>query len=344
MTFDAPPIDRPRGPVFIAGMLGAFGRTSIWLLAWLATFLLALTASAEWVGFFTNATAHRVAPGELLARLSEVFRFDHGTELAALRARTAEAAAVLGLVAMLFGVFAAGGWLQVFLERTAGHSVRRFLWGGSRYFWRFVRVWLLTLLVLAVVSWIWLGWPWETLVQGLLFGIPDGKLAVLTSERTAVGLGWLQAGGYALTFALTMVWADYTRTRLALLDTRSALFAGLTTLGMLFRHPLRAIRPLGLILALEVLVLFGAGALVRRLSAGLDAGSGWTDVALLFLVGQLALCWRAIIRGARYHATVNVSRDVVPPLARPDPWARRVGGPGGPQYPIDQSDEYGVSL
>jgi hypothetical protein len=199
-------------------------------------------------------------------------------------------------------------------------------------------------LVLAALSWVWLGWPWKTFVQGFLAGAPDGKLEVLTSERTAVGLGWLQAGCYALSFALTMVWADYTRTRLALLDTRSALFAGAGTLGLLVRHPLRVIRPLALLFLLELAVLLGAGALVSRISAGFDTGAGWSTLALLFIVGQVALAWRAITRGARYHATVNVSRELVPPLPRPDPWARRVGGPGGPQYPIDVSDEYGVSL
>ena len=53
---------------------------------------------------------------------------------------------------------------------------------------------------------------------------------------------------------------------------------------------------------------------------------------------------------ARYHAAVQVSRDVVTPIARPDPWKSSVGGPGGPRYPIetgepgDAADEYAVSL
>jgi hypothetical protein len=33
----------------------------------------------------------------------------------------------------------------------------------------------------------------------------------------------------------------------------------------------------------------------------------------------------------------------VRPLARPDPWRRSIGGPGGPRYPID-GDDYGVAL
>jgi hypothetical protein len=344
MTLDAPVPEPPRGPVFLAALGGAASRPPIWLLTWLVPFLLALVVSAAWFGWFSGVSAHRLAPGAGMAGWSEVFRTDHGSALSALRARTADGTAVLGLLAMLFGVFAAGGWLQVFLERTSGHSVRRFLWGGSRYFWRFARVSILTLLVLAAVSWMWFGWPWKTLVLDVLVGIEDGDLEALTSGRTAVGVGWLQDGGYALSFAGVMLWADYTRTRLALLDTRSALVAGLGTLGLLLRHPVRVLRPIALLFVLEVLVLKGAGALAGPLSRGLDEGSTWHDVALLFLVGQLALLARSILHGAHYHAAISVSRDLVPPLPRPDPWAHRVGGPGGPQYPIDSSDEYGVSL
>jgi hypothetical protein len=344
MTYDAPPTEERRGPVFLTAILGALGRTPIWLLTWLVTLALAALAALPWIDWFARTTAHRYAPGAELASLSEVFRFDHRAELGALRTQTGQVVALLGLGAMLFGVFAAGGWLQIFLERTSGHSVRRFLWGGSRYFWRFLRVWILTLIVLAAVSWLCLGWPWNTFVAGFLFGAPGGETEVLTSEWTALWLGWLQAGAHALLFALVMVWADYTRTRLALQDTSSSFVAGLATVGLLVRYPVRALRPMVLLFLIELAVLWIAGAASGRLDAGLGADATWQDVALLFLVGQAALLWRAVHRGARYHAAVTVSRDLVPPLLQPDPWAHRVGGPGGPQYPIDTTDEYGVSL
>jgi hypothetical protein len=343
MTLEGPVPDDRRGPVFLSALLGALARPPIWLVTWLVPLLLGLSVGLPWVGWVDGVGAERLARGAELQGWSETFRTDHAAELAALRGRSAETAAALGLLAMLFGVFAAGGWLQVFLERTEGHSVRRFLWGGSRYFWRFARVWLLTLALLAAVSWIALGWPWNTLVRGFLVGVKN--LEELTSERSAVWFGWVQDGLYALFFALVLVWADYTRTRLALLDTRSALVAGLAAATMLARHPLQTIRPLALLFALEVLLLLGAGKLVQKISAGLDASATWHDLALLLLIGELALLWRAITRGARYHAAVQVSHAIVPPLSRPDPWAHRIGGPGGPQYPIDAtSDEYGVSL
>jgi hypothetical protein len=46
---------------------------------------------------------------------------------------------------------------------------------------------------------------------------------------------------------------------------------------------------------------------------------------------------REILRGARYHASVKVSQEIVRrPAQQPDPW-RAIGGPGGPQYPVGDS-------
>ena len=333
-----------RGPVFLRALFGAFGRTPIWFLCWAVTLLLAAAVAAPWVVWFSETTAHRYAPGETLGSLAETFRFDHARELGNLGGRTVQSLALLGLLTLFFQVFAAGGWLQVFLERTSGHSVRRFLWGGSRYFWRFTRVLVLTLMGLSFAGWLTHGWPWKTLVAGFLFGAPGGETEVLTSEWTAVWLGWLQSGTYALSFALLLTWGDYTRTRLALQDTRSAFLAGLSSLALLIAHPLRALRPMALIFAVEVALLWLLAEFSWGVGSGLDEGGSWHDLALLFLLTQLALILRTITRGARYHAAVAVSRALVPPLSRPDPWGARVGGPGGPQYPIDPSDDYGVSL
>jgi len=333
----------PRPPVFLGALRHALGRTPVWLLCWLVTLLLALTLAVPWRGFYAGILAHHYEPGSVLAFMDEGFRFDQRQELGALKQGTAAMAAGLALCVMLFGVFAGGGWLQVFLERTQGHSMRRFLWGGARYFWRFARVWLLSLLTLALFSWILYGWPWKTAMR-LLFGAVDGDLEVLSSEWSAVIVGWVQDGLYACSLALLFVWGDYTRTRLALQDTRSAVWAGLCTWGLILLHPLRTLRPMALLFALEAGVVLVVGALAQHVDRGIGADSGPGTVILLFLLGQGALWWQNIARGARYHAAAQVSKQLVPPLAQPDPWASRVGGPGGPQYPIDLTDDYGVSV
>lgn len=337
-------LDTPsRVPVFLRGLRAAVGRVPIWLLCWAVLFLFAAALAFPFVDGYREVLDHRYEPGTMLGALSETFRFDHADALLALRQGAYHAAAPILFLMMLVGVFTAGGWLQVFLERTSGHSMRRFFWGGVKFFFRFFRVWILTMIGLGVLSWLVLGWPWNTFVADLLFGAKDGDLNALASERTAVWITWLQHGTHALLFALILTWADYTRTRLALHNTRSALWAGLCTFFLLLRHPFKTLRPfLGLFLV-ELVVVLVLGRFAWGLNSELGPESTWKTLLLLFALGQAGIVTQVICRAARYKSAVIVSRRLVQPLSQPDPWEGRVGGPGGPQYPIDGADEYGVS-
>jgi len=337
-------ITSSRRPVFLRALRSALGRTPLWLVSWLVPLGFGLVLVGPWMSWFGDNAAHAYPAKSVLGSLDEVFRQDHAGALGELRDDGGSVAALLSVLVMLAGVFLAGGWLQVFLERTSGKSVRRFLWGGAKYFWRFLRVWILTIVTLAVFAWILHGWPWKTLLELLLGASSMDDLEVVTSEWTAVWARWIQAGLFAAAFALLMVWGDYTRTRIALHDGRSALWAGICTWFVILVHPIRTLRPHAFLLGLEALVVYLVGAWSWGRNQALGVDSAWTDVLILFALGQVAMLWQTISRAARYAAAVQVSRAIVAPLAQPDPWASRIGGPGGPQYPIDDSDDYGVSI
>ena len=345
---DAEPTD---ARLFYSSLAASWRRAPLWITTWLATLGLALPVAMAWHGWFVSALGHAYEPASQLHSLDEAFRFDHRAGLSALGDATGRAGAILAFVALLVGVFSAGGWLQVHLERTHGHPLRRFFYGGSRYFFRFLRVAVLALLVLAAWRWLLYGMPWERWVLGAWLDIPARDatdLETLDSELTARAIGWAQDGAFALVFVAVAAWAIFTRTRLALHDTSSALWAGAASLFTILRHPIRTLRPLALLAAVEIAVVVGiAGSLSRLVDSDLGGpgASAWHVLALA-LLGQLALLWREITRGARYHAAVAVSRDVIRPLPRPDPW-RSIGAPGGPQYPVDGDDDdqdYGFAL
>lgn len=321
-------------------------RPPVWLLILAVECLLALPVAIAYHGWMTTATAHHYAPGSLLANLSENFRFDHREETEALNTTIARFGAVLALVSMLLGCFCAGGWLQVFLERTRGESLKRFFFGGARYFWRFFRLLILSLLTLALVGWIVYGWPWQRLVLQAMFDVPPhayGSLETLPSETAAFHLKFVQSSLYAVLFGLVLSWGDYTRTRLALHDTNSALWAGICSWWTILRHPIKTLRPMIGLFAIELSIVLVLGWLARSIEADIVRSPEAMSIGILFGVAQFALLWRVILRGSRYHAAVQVSRQVVRPIARPDPWKESVGGPGGPRYPIG-GDEYSVSM
>jgi len=87
----------------------------------------------------------------------------------------------------------------------------------------------------------------------------------------------------------------------------------------------------------------GPGFFARSVEVAIARDDRPWAAAVLCATVIAALVWRVILRGARYHAAVQVSREIVRPIARPDPWKKTLGGPGGPRYPIG-GDEYAVSM
>lgn len=309
----------PRWPVF-AAVRAAASQARAWSAIWACELLLALAPATMFFAWIDAALANRYPPEGVFRELGTVFRFDQRQELGSLDGAIGQGGAVLAFLAMLLGAFAAGGWLTRFLGSDSRRDLSGFLAGGARFFWRFVRLLVLSILLLALVGWIVHGAPWERLVLRALLKVPADdvtRLESLSSERVAICVRWAQSTLYALGVGLVLVLGDYTRTRIALFDRRSVVWAALESAVTLFLHPLRCLRPMLGLLALEVAVVVVLGTFSHALDAGISKSY---EVAVLFVLGQLALGWRIVLRGARYHAAVGVSRALVTPDARPDPW------------------------
>jgi len=330
-------------PVILRALNGAIGRTAVWISCWLIFELLALTVAMGWFDWMTSVTENRYAPGSLITDLGANFRIDHGESMSAASEYAAGLGAILAFLALLFGTFTGGGWLQIALERTEGRSLRRFFGGSARFFWRFMRLMILQMLILAVLGWIVYEMPWNELVLGRWLGVPEGdysSLETLDSEATVRNLGWVQDGLFAALFALVSSWSLYARTRLALHDTKSALWSGLCTVATIFRNPIRTLRPLALLFLVDLGLVFVCGRMLSGFEGELGPETGLTTIVAIFAIGRFAVAMRHLTRGARYYAAVHVSREVVRPIAKPDPWKESIGGPGGPRYPLGEDDEF----
>lgn len=352
--------ERPGTFLFLAALRRALARPILWVATWAALTLLALAPALATLAFmegaFDGGTANwrtlRDVGASLHAdtwTLSETFRQDHGEGLRQLATTNARALAALAAAAILLGVFAAGGWLQLAFERVDGRQFRRFCFGGAVYFWRFLRVLVLVSLLLALVRWVTYGTPWKELVLGQVMHVPEydwGKLETLESELTVARLGWLQDGLAALGFALVLVWGVYTRTRIVQRDGRSALGAGIATFWVLLRHPIQSLRPLLLLYVVQlVVVVVAGGRIVQHINGRASEEPRLEHVVALLAVAQIAALWRHMTRGAIYVAAARVSSYLVPPHKKKgNPW-QTIGAPGGPQYPVGgDEDDYHVAL
>lgn len=331
-------------PVFLLALRRAFVRPTAWLLGSLGVAGLALIVTLPVYGWVDDTTGTRYAPGSQTYSMDAIFRVDHAAGLSQLFGSLATTAGWLALVAVLFGVFTAGGWLGTLLDSSRTSVTRRYFHGGVRYFWRFARLAILFLVLLDIAGRVLLGEVWRTFVLEGWMGWPQGDPEFARSELTVRRLDWLQDALYALTFAGLWTWATYARVRIALQSQSSVVIGSLRALGTLLRHPLQALRPLALLFLLDFVALLGFGALSGPwLQEGLRDDPALWRVVLLFAVAAATLVLRQIFDGARYAAALAVSERVVRPK-RLDPWKHRIGGPGGPQYPISDEDEFSVSM
>ena len=115
---------------------------------------------------------------------------------------------------------------------------------------------------------------------------------------------------------------------------------------LLLRHPIQTLRPLFLLLLVEAaVVVWGAGVLMDLVEARAIDRPRIEHVVALFGIVQGAALWRHLTSGAKYIAAARVSLHLVPPHKKKgNPW-QTIGGPGGPQYPVgDSEDEYHVAM
>lgn len=315
----APPF--PRALVRRA-VRNAFAQARAWSAIWVVELALALAPATMFFAWIDGVLANRYPPGGVFRELGTVFRFDQREELGALDASIGHAGAVLAVLSMLLGAFAAGGWVTRFLAADGRRDLAGFLAGGARFFGRFARLILVTLALLALATWIAFGKPWDALVLRGLLHVPEHDLArleTLKSEPIALLVRGAQAALHALLFGLVLVLGDYTRVRIALYERRSVVWAAIESAATIALHPVRTLRPILGVFALEVLVVVALGSAAHAIDAGIERP---LEVAVLFALGQLALAWRIVLRGARYHAAVDVTRALSLPDARPDPWRR----------------------
>ena len=332
-------------PVFLISLWRAFLRPTAWMTCFLGVASFSLIGALPVYRWVNDTLEHRYEPGSQLHSFDMILRTDHGGELTQLFGSVAASSGWLALFVMLFGVFTAGGWVRVVADPHQ-RSGRLFFAGGARYYWRFLRLALLVLLLLSAVTWLIQGSLWDRWVLEGLLGWEDAKSEYAQSERIVVQATWLQDVLYLVGVSLVLVWAVFTRVRMALENSQSCFVAGLSSFWLILRHPLATLRPMILLGLLEGSVLVLMGWLVRWLQGLLEGAGGTTlgawVVFVLIVLGLLGLMVREVVHGARYATAMMISRALVRPLVA-DPWGDQIGGPGGPQYPLGD-DEFRIAL
>ena len=300
-------------------LVAALTRAPAALAVWSFELVLALAPALMNEAWLRDVLASKRAMREQFANFDAIARFDFRTQLAQLDSSTAQLGAVLALLAMIAGCFAAGGWCQCFLEPPWEPTLRTFARGGARFFARNLRVLVLTLLVLGGLGWVCYGLPWTKLVLGLGFHVPASdfeRLESLHTEDLALGLRIAQQALFGLGFGLILTWGDYLRASLARSDRRGVLGEAIDVFAKLLRHPVRTLRPMLALFLFEAFVVTAGGAIVQRWQASLEDVPRLRTVALMGALAAWILFVRCLVRGARYHAALRALRELDRPRPR----------------------------
>ena len=337
-----PPAVSADRPAFLLALIAAVRRPAAWGTTALGVAAMGLFAAGPVYRFVDARLENSVEFGSARFNLPQPFWIDHADRIDEVTAQIATTGGFLALAAFLFGVFTAGGWLRLLLDPGRGYG-RLFFAGGARYFWRFLRLALIVLVLLHAVGVLFQGAIWREIVLEGWYGLTGGDMELARSELTVRQLGWASDGLYLLGTAAVLSWAILTRARMVLENRHSAFFSGLVTFGFLVRHPIATLRPMLVLVAVEFAFLIGIAVVYRGLESTLADGAGWLSFGPMLLLAASALVLREITHGARYGAALLVSRRLVRTIST-DPWGDRIGGPGGPQYPLHDSDEFSVAM
>lgn len=208
---------------------------------------------------------------------------DQGREQGGLGAP--EALAPLLLLVSLLGVLITAGWMETAIDRRRENGLMGFLAGGGRFFFPFLRLWLVALGGYALCTWIVYGYPGDWLM-GQMF--PDGNPERATNENHA---RWAELG-YSIVYLWGLlkveVITDLARAHLVVTEKRSALGGLMRGIGFWMRRWWSCLALVGGGLLLEFAVVAGL--------VSLQGAAGFPLWVLALAVPPL----RIILRGGRY--------------------------------------------
>lgn len=209
------------------------------LIMWATLTLLAALAATPVVTSLDRHFGHSFSATQLVRELDPAAVIEWSQSAGGDPFGTAAATLGIALVAALpLSVFWAGGAMGQLAWRT------RFMEGGARYFWRFLRLALFAgLFYMALFA------AYSAAGRGIsdLFSesMEEWPIVISRSVLTAAAI---------LAAALLAAGFDYAKVRLVVDDSRGVVRAGFEGLGFVLRHPWRALAPLAFIALCGILI------------------------------------------------------------------------------------------
>lgn len=213
-------------------------------------------------------------------------------------------AAVMYLVS---NVLFTGGLLEVLSTRDATFTMRRFWAGAGTYFWRFVRLWGISLAVYAAIF----------VVYFIVLGVIGQAESTATTEAPGAIKKWVATGVLVVAFGLVNLVFVYARIGTVINGSRKMVRETVRASSIVARNFL-SISSLYVLVAVLGVASFTLLAVLR----GLVVQSSLTMVLIALLLGQFAIAARLWSRVVLYGAQLHFYREVAPAVVLVPPVVR----------------------
>ncbi len=198
---------------------------------WAISLLFSLLVAAPFAAAIQGQAAHSLAADSLLARMDVDWLTDLGIRFQGAAPLALGLLLAALLLYMLLAVFLNGGVIGGLLRPGARPTLAEFFHDGGLYFWRFFRLFLLSI-------------PVYLLFVGLLHGLVAGMLRALTrqaaTEWPLVAANGLRLLALLLLLGIVSMFLDYVKIGLAAGSRRGVLREAWRTLKLVGRRFLKA--------------------------------------------------------------------------------------------------------
>jgi hypothetical protein len=287
-----------------AGVTQATRTWQLTLILVIASMIFALPVAVPFVSTIIQTTVFRPTGKRLLAdTLDPLWLIDFaneqfaGTSLTAFITQFTVTFLVMAFGFLISNVILAGGVLDVLTSEDRSFSMKRFFSGAGAYWWRFLRLWGISIAVYGAVFFAYL----------IAMAVIDGYEETAAAEGPIVISKWIATLALAAVFAFVNMTFGYARIATVLHGSSSMIRETALAISFVLRHLLRTNALYISVLAVGFMA-FGVFAGLRGL---VNQGSLSTAI-LALLIGQLAIAGRVWARVVNYAAAMELYRALTP--------------------------------
>jgi hypothetical protein len=318
----------PTTAVLASALRRAASRKRMIVLYWFTHTLCAAIAALPLLGLAIPQTDHSLYGGEMLRHFdlmyfAELFNAARDSAIGV----AVMPALIAVLMAMLASVFLAGGAVKMLAQNGAPYSPGAFWEGCGRYFWRFLRLAVYSLVLYAAAF----------AISRAIGKAADKAWGEGMVEAPLVYASWFRQAVLLLLLGFVSAAMDFAKVRLVIDDSRGSLRACFGSVRLVLRN-IAAVLPvwlsLGVILALATWLYLS---IANRIAAG-----SMGPIAALFLLQQVYVFARICLRMMSWGAAAALDPVLRPPVPAPMPAPESAPGPAVTEEPAAPQIDFSI--